>query len=46
MSQNELQVVRKPVQVRGKKRYEKILDAAESLILELGIEKTSVHKVA
>ena len=46
MGQNEFQVVRKPKQARSQERYEKILDAAEALIIDVGIKKTSVHRVA
>ena len=46
VNQNKLQVVRKPMQARSQERYETILDAAEALILDVGIEKTSVHRVA
>ncbi|MCD4742162.1 MAG: TetR/AcrR family transcriptional regulator [Desulfobacteraceae bacterium] len=46
MGQNEFQVVRKPKQARSQERHEKILDAAEALIIDIGIKKTSVHRIA
>lgn len=46
MTEKPLQAVRKPVQARSIARFEKILDAAEELILENGIDNTSHHKVA
>lgn len=46
MAVNQNQAVRKPVQARSIARYEKILDAAEELILETGVDSTSHHRIA
>ena len=35
-----------PVQKRSRKRFNEILLAAEQLILEIGIEQVSPHKIA
>lgn len=46
VTQKPLQAVKRPVQARSIARFEKILDAAEQLILENGIDATSHHKIA
>jgi len=45
MNKNQ-DVVLVPVQARSRERYDKILDASELLILELGLSETSVHLIA
>lgn len=39
-------VAKTPVQERGKRRFDAILHAAEELIIELGIDNVSPHKIA
>jgi AcrR family transcriptional regulator len=46
MEKTETPLIRKPVQARGIARYEKILDAAEELIIEVGVDDVSSHMVA
>ncbi|NIB42602.1 TetR/AcrR family transcriptional regulator [Pseudomaricurvus alkylphenolicus] len=46
MADKPLPQVKRPVQARSIARFEKILDAAEYLILESGIDATSHHKIA
>lgn len=46
MAGKSIQAIKRPVQARSIARFEKMLDAAEELMLEIGIDATSHHKIA
>jgi AcrR family transcriptional regulator len=45
-SEGELKSARAPQQTRGQRRVEEILDAAEAVIAEVGVEATTTHAIA